>query len=107
MVSRHMIESLSFAVTEAEDGRQALDACRLSMPDLILLDWNMPVMGGMEFLRELRNSKEGDKPKVVFCTTEYDVDCMRSGFAAGANEYIIKPFDQQTLEIKLQQIGCT
>lgn len=104
-VSRHMLESLEFSVSEAEDGRRALALCAEAMPDLILLDWNMPVMNGMEFLTELRKSEPGAGPKVVFCTTEYDADCIRGGFAGGADEYVIKPFDQQTLEQKLHWIG--
>ena len=55
-VARHILETLNFAVAEAEDGRQALTHCESSMPDVILLDWNMPVMSGMEFLRALRGS---------------------------------------------------
>jgi two-component system chemotaxis response regulator CheY len=100
-----MMESMGFAVTEAENGRQALVLCASVMPDVILLDWNMPVLGGLDFLAELRGSKGGWKPKVVVCTTECDPDNLRRGFKAGADEYLIKPVDQQTLEFKLQQIG--
>ena len=100
-----MIESLGFTVLEAEDGRQALASCARAMPDLILLDWNMPVMGGIEFLSELRSTDGGERPKVLLCTTERDMDSIRSGYATGADEYLVKPFDQQTLEAKLRQIG--
>jgi len=104
-VSRHILESFGLVVTEAEDGQQALVACNAAMPDLILLDWNMPVMSGIDFLAALRSSTRGDKPKVIFCTTEHDLDCIRSGFAQGANDYIIKPFDHDSLESKLRQVG--
>src|SRR5262245_61146505 len=72
-VARRILEGLEFAIVEAEDGEQALDACRSQMPDAVLLDWNMPKMDGYEFLRVLRRLPDGDRPKVVFCTTENDV----------------------------------
>ena len=76
-VSRHILESLGFAVDEAENGREGLDRCNEQMPDVILLDWNMPVMSGIEFIVQLRQRESGDKPKVVFCTTENDVVHIR------------------------------
>lgn len=104
-VGRHIVESLGFSVTEAEDGQQGLDRCAEAMPDLILLDWNMPVMTGMEFLINLRARDGGDAPKVVFCTTENDVGHIREAVSAGADEYVMKPFDHETLRLKLQFVG--
>jgi len=104
-VARHILETLDFAVDEAEDGREALARCDAAMPDVVLLDWNMPVMGGMEFLRHLRQRASGDHPKVVFCTTENDADHIRAAIDAGADEYVMKPFDRETLESKLQIVG--
>jgi len=104
-VSRHILESLDFTVCEAEDGRQGLDACADAMPDVVLLDWNMPVMTGIEFITQLRQRPGGDKPKVVFCTTQNDVAHIREAVSAGADEYVMKPFDHETLQIKLQLVG--
>ena len=104
-VSRHILETLGFTVEEAENGRAALDACQVAMPDVVLLDWNMPVMTGIEFLVHLRKVPGGDKPKVVFCTTENDVAHIREAIEAGADEYVMKPFDHETLQIKLQLVG--
>jgi len=104
-VSRHILESLGFAVAEAENGREGLDRCDESMPDVVLLDWNMPVMSGIEFIVHLRQRAGGDKPKVVFCTTENDVAHIREAISAGADEYVMKPFDHETLQIKLQLVG--
>ncbi|MGQ0559920.1 MAG: response regulator [Sphingosinicella sp.] len=103
-VARHILETLGFAVDEAEDGRAALSCCDNAMPDVILLDWNMPVMSGMEFLRVLRQSPRA-QPKVVFCTTENDITHIRAAIAAGADEYVMKPFDRETLQAKLQIVG--
>ena len=104
-VARHILETLDFNVEEAEDGRQALNHCEARMPDVILLDWNMPVMSGMEFLRALRQSPDMDQPKVVFCTTENDIGHIRAAIAAGADEYVMKPFDRETIHSKLQIVG--
>ena len=104
-VARHILETLDFTVTEACDGREALAACMASIPDVILLDWNMPVMSGMEFLRALRQNEYTAQPKVVFCTTENDIAHIRAAIAAGADEYVMKPFDRDTLHSKLQIVG--
>ena len=104
-VARHILESMSFSVDEAADGQEALTFCRANRPDVILLDWNMPVMSGMEFLRALRESDIPTKPKVVFCTTENDVGHIARAIRAGANEYIMKPFDREIVEAKFQEVG--
>ncbi|HEX7006329.1 MAG TPA: response regulator [Alphaproteobacteria bacterium] len=105
LVARRILEALNFAVEEAEDGRQAMDVCARRMPDAILLDWNMPEMNGIDFLRELRKTDAGKAPVVVFCTTETDIGHIQEAIAAGANEYIMKPFDSEILETKFSQVG--
>ena len=104
-VARRILEGLDFEIVEAEDGEQALDACRRQLHVAILLDWNMPKMDGYEFLRSLRRLPGGDAPKVVFCTTENDVAHIARALHAGANEYIMKPFDAQIVEEKLIMLG--
>lgn len=105
MVARRILEALDFEVSEAADGQEAIDACRQSMPDAVLLDWNMPIKDGLEFLKELRQEAGGDKPIVVFCTTENDMQHIQKAIAAGANEYIMKPFDSEIIETKFAQVG--
>jgi len=104
-VARHILESLQFSVAEACDGQEALNACRAAVPDVVLLDWNMPVMSGMEFLQALNDLKMANRPKVVFCTTENGIGHIRAAIDAGADEYVMKPFDRDTLEGKLQLVG--
>src|SRR5467141_2964199 len=72
-VARRILEGLDFQIIEAEDGEKALEICKRGLPEAILLDWNMPVMDGYEFLGNLRRMPGGDQPKVVFCTTDNDV----------------------------------
>lgn len=104
-VARRILEELEFGVREAADGQEAIQACREEMPDAILLDWNMPVMNGIEFLRVLRKEKKGGEPIVVFCTTENDLKHITEAMQAGANEYIMKPFDREILESKFSEVG--
>lgn len=106
-VARHILETLNFQVSEAGDGREALDSCLASAPDVVLLDWNMPVMSGMEFLGAFNDLDYGreERPRVVFCTTENSIDHIRAAIEAGADEYVMKPFDRETLESKLQIVG--
>jgi len=104
-VARHILESLDFDVSEAADGREALDYCNAVTPDVVLLDWNMPVMSGIEFLRALGDRGEVARPKIVFCTTENGTSHIRAAIDAGADEYVMKPFDRDTLASKLQIVG--
>jgi two-component system chemotaxis response regulator CheY len=104
-VAKRIVVELGFQAIEAEDGVVALDKCKESMPDAILLDWNMPNMTGIEFLVALRKENGGDKPIVVFCTTENDMSFIQKALEAGANEYIMKPFDSDIIETKFKQVG--
>ena len=104
-VARRILEGMNYSIMEAEDGSKALDVCAVHMPDAILLDWNMPVMDGYEFLKVLRTVENGKKPKVVFCTTENDVAHIARAMHAGADEYVMKPFDKEILSVKFEEIG--
>ena len=92
-VARRILEGSGFAVEEAEDGSVALAACQRHMPDCVLLDWNMPVMSGL------------DQPPVLFCTTENDISFIEQAIASGAQEFIMKPFDEDILLGKFAQVG--
>ncbi len=105
MVARRILQGLEFDIEEAADGKQALEACERKLPDAVLLDWNMPVMNGIEFLRALRQMPGGDAPIVVFCTTENDMQHIQEAISSGANEYIMKPFDSDIIATKFQQVG--
>lgn len=104
-VARRILEGLRFSIEEAADGRLAMEACLRKMPDVILLDWNMPVMNGLDFLRALRKAHGGTSPVVVFCTTENDLAHIQEALGAGADEYIMKPFDGDIIQTKFAQVG--
>ena len=105
-VARRIVEGLGFEVDEAGDGAEALIFCSSSMPEVILLDWSMPVMDGMAFLRRLRVLPGGAGPKVLFCTIETRADRIAEALAAGADDYVMKPFDGDILTSKFAEVGA-
>jgi two-component system, chemotaxis family, chemotaxis protein CheY len=104
-IARRILQELQFNVVEAEDGVDALVHCKRSMPEAVLLDWNMPVIDGYQFLGHLRRMPGGDTPKVVFCTTETSIDHISRAIDGGANEYIMKPFDKGIVSAKFAEVG--
>jgi len=104
-VARRILERLDFEVTEAEDGAQATELCRRKLPDMVLLDANMPVMDGYEFLRGLRRMPGGDRPRVIMCQIENDDAQRARARHVGANDVMLKPFDQQRMAAKLAALG--
>lgn len=104
-VSRGIMEKLGYDVVEAEDGQRALSVFNENMPALIMLDWHMPVMNGIEFLKALRAQENGKEAVIIFCTTETQMDCIQDAITSGANEYIMKPFDEEIVRGKLEQLG--
>jgi two-component system chemotaxis response regulator CheY len=104
-VARRVLEDIGFEIAEAADGLEALAWCRAAMPDAVLLDWNMPVMNGIEFLRQLRGEPGGQAPVVVFCTVENDIEHIRLALDTGADEYIMKPFDGEIIAAKFAEAG--
>ncbi len=104
-VARKILEDLDFEIVEAADGQAAMDECNRRMPDAILLDWNMPVMDGLAFMKEMRKLPKGAGVKVVFCTTRNELPSVQEALAEGADEYIMKPFDREMLESKFLQVG--
>ena len=103
---RNTLTRAGYAVVEAENGEEGLARCRAAMPDLVITDWNMPVMSGIEFVTALRAIPSANPPKVVFCTTNSGARDIHKGIAAGADEYVIKPFDEAALLTRLQSVGA-
>ena len=103
-IARRLLTDMGFVVDEAENGKIALEKCQIQMPDVVLLDWNMPIMNGLEFLVELRQTDEGKVPIVIFCTTETDVNHIQKAIESGADEYLMKPFDKDSLGAKLSAV---
>lgn len=100
-----ILAPFSFSIIEAENGAEALELCYERTPDLIILDWNMPIMNGIQFLQALRQLENGDLPKVLLCTTENDAAHVEEALNLGADEYIMKPFDEEIIKGKLEMVG--
>lgn len=104
-VARRILEQHGYRVEEAENGLEGLGACRRTLPRCVLLDWNMPVMNGLGLLKALRSEFGPDEPIVLFCTTENEIGQIAIALESGAQEYIMKPFDEEILVGKFTQIG--
>lgn len=104
-VATRILKDLKFQTHEAENGNEAITFCKDHMPDAILLDWNMPIMDGLTFLKTLRATPGGDKPTVVFCTAERAIEKITQALDAGADEYVMKPFDSDIIESKFVEAG--
>lgn len=104
-VARRILESLGFETAEAADGVEAIAFCKAAMPDAILLDWAMPNMDGLSFVRLLREEPGGEAPTVVFCAAENEPVKIAEALDGGADEYIMKPFDGDIVAYKLTQAG--
>ena len=104
MILSRTLKEFGYSVTEAADGREALtELAQLEqVPELILTDWNMPVMNGLEFLREVRKEERFASSAVVMVTTRTEVDQIVEALEAGANEYVMKPFTKEILGDKLR-----
>jgi len=104
-MARDILAGLGLRTAEAEHGLAALEFCRTTVPDFVLLDWNMPEMDGISCLRALRAMELTPRPIVVMCTTESGLAKIREALEASADEYIMKPYDHEVLLDKLVQVG--
>ncbi len=101
-----IMKELGFKISEAAHGLEALQRLEeIETPDIVLIDWNMPEMNGLELIRAIRaNPKFADLP-LMMVTTETEMERMAMAFLAGVNEYVMKPFDKATILDKLQLLG--
>ena len=105
ILSKHLRE-LGFDVHEARSGVDALMVLnKIGHADLMMVDWNMPEMDGVQFLRRVRSEREHDETRVMMVTTESEMSQVQVALEAGANEYLMKPFDREALLEKLLLLG--
>lgn len=105
VISQYLRE-MQFEVTEAADGQQGLQVLQSQeQPDVVLVDWNMPVMNGLEFIKAVRTEKANRDLPMIMVTTETEMERMALAFLAGVNEYIMKPFDRAMIQQKLEILG--
>lgn len=100
-----ILGDLGFTVVEASNGQEALDRMQVEAVDLALIDWNMPVMNGFEFLQAVRAKPSWAQVRLMMVTTETGIEEMTKALAAGADEYVMKPFTRGDLVSKLGLMG--
>jgi two-component system chemotaxis response regulator CheY len=101
-----MLGQLGFVVDEAANGREALAHLDAGpMPELVLVDWNMPEMNGLDFVTAIRRPPYSSTTRVVMVTTETEIPQMVRALDAGADEYVMKPFTRESIAEKLQLLG--
>jgi two-component system chemotaxis response regulator CheY len=106
MILRRLLKSLGFDTVEAEDGQVALTAVREQGPfDIALVDWNMPVMNGLEFILAVRADHDLDPMRIMMVTTETEPTQLVLALEAGASEYLMKPFSSEAVVEKLEILG--
>jgi two-component system, chemotaxis family, chemotaxis protein CheY len=105
-ILRNMLEQLGFEVTESSNGREALDRLHAGLePDIVLVDWNMPGMNGLEFVKAVRTETQYQNLPLMMVTSETEMAQVAAALAAGANEYVMKPFGTEVMSDKLQLLG--
>lgn len=109
MILRRIVTRLGFEVLEAENGRDALDKLDATgtVPDVALIDWNMPEMNGLEFIQTVRSDERYSRLTLLMVTTESEQSQIVRALAAGAHEYLIKPFTPDAVAEKLELLGLT
>lgn len=106
MVLTSLLQGLDYDVSEAAEGQEALALLdRGEIPAVALVDWNMPVMNGLEFIRIVRSNNRFNPMRLLVITSETEVGQMVTALAAGADEYLMKPFTSESLASKLDMLG--
>lgn len=105
LASARILDDLNIKHDHAEDGLQALEKVKNSNYDFVLLDWNMPNMDGIDFFKKAKQLPQFSNTKVIFCTTESDMDKITKALEEGASEYVMKPFNREIIEDKLKYLG--
>lgn len=107
MILANTLSELGFEVSQACNGREALEAVRQqSGLSLILVDWNMPEMNGLDFVKNVRADARFDSVPLMMVTTETEIEQVTAALAAGANEYVMKPFTKDIIADKLRLLGA-
>ncbi len=105
MVLSKILSNLGFEVIEAEDGEEVLEKCQKENIDLVIMDSRLQVMESIDILYLMRANKKISQPKVIFCSSVIDEDRIREALQGGADDYIMKPFDEDIIESKITILG--
>jgi two-component system, chemotaxis family, chemotaxis protein CheY len=106
-VARRLLEDVGFVVVEAADGGQAISMCRENMPDIVIVDWDMPDRSGVEIIGEIARLHGAANTRFVYCTSEIMIPEMTRAKRAGATSFLMKPFNRNILLQKLSEAGIS
>ena len=102
MLLTKIMENFGYLTTEAEDGEDLLEQCAKNNPDLIISDWNLPLIDGLDVLLKIRSDKKIKQPIFMFCSYIKDEEIIRQAINAGADDFIMRPFDEDIIASKLR-----
>ncbi len=105
MLLRKIMENFGFSVTEAEDGEEVLEQCITTNPDLIISDWSLPLIDGIDVLYKIRADRKVKQPRFMFCSYVTDAAVIRQALDGGADDFIMRPFDEEIIAGKLAILG--
>lgn len=104
-IAVRIIDDLGLEALQAENAAGAIELCKTRKPGAVLLDWDLPNMGALDFLRGAAELDADGKPEIILCATENDPQQFALAKAAGANHHILKPYDKSVVASKLSEIG--
>ena len=104
-ISIRIIEAIGLSAKQAANAAEAVDCIQEWQPTVVLLDWDLPSMGALDFLRGVGELPEAERPEIVLCATENDAQQFTLAKAAGARHHVLKPFTQEILAAKLAELG--
>jgi two-component system chemotaxis response regulator CheY len=104
-IAVRILRELNLEATEAPNAHDGVELCRAEKPDAVFLDWDLPSMGALDFLRGVGELEAAQRPTIILCATENDPQQFTLAKAAGAAHHILKPFDRQSIEEKLVELG--
>lgn len=105
MLLSRIMTNFGFEVTEVEDGEELLDICQNAQPELVITDWELPAMDGIDVLYKIRGNARLRQPKFIFCSSSNDVSKAQEALDGGADDYIFRPFDEEIIATKLTILG--
>ncbi len=105
MLLSKIMTNLGFEVIEAEDGEEVVEMVELNEPSIVIMDWRLPVLDGIDALYKIRSLKNIEQPKVMFCSSIIDVEKIKEALNGGADDYVMKPFDEEIIISKLEILG--
>ena len=105
MLFNKIMGNIGFETIEAEDGEEVVELCQLNEPDLIIMDYRLPVLDGIDAMYKIRNSRISKQPKIMFCSSINDRDIIQEALDGGADDYVLKPFDEEIIISKLAILG--